>query len=79
MMQKDPEANARRTEQSRRVDTFIQRAIDEGLLRVDVGPAWARAVLDELVDTAAHRFPELGAPQAADLVARTFLEGVGTA
>ncbi|MEU9242460.1 helix-turn-helix domain-containing protein [Streptomyces shenzhenensis] len=79
MMRKDPEADARRAEQSSRLDAFVQRAVDEGYLRVDVSAAWARAVLDELVDTAAHRFPDLEAPQAADLVARTFLEGVGAA
>ncbi|MFJ8004044.1 TetR/AcrR family transcriptional regulator [Streptomyces fagopyri] len=79
MMQKDPVANARRMEQSARVDAFVQRAVDEGHLRADVDVAWARAVLDELVDSAAHRFPEMEAPQAADLVARTFLQGVGAA
>ncbi|MGW3360823.1 TetR/AcrR family transcriptional regulator [Streptomyces bungoensis] len=79
MMREDPEANARRTEQSRRLDVFIQRAINEGYLRDDVGADWARAVLDDLVDTAAHRFLELEPPQAADLVARTFLAGVGAA
>lgn len=77
MMQKDPAASARRMEQSARVDVFIQRAVDEGHLRADVDVAWARAVLDELVDTVAHQFPEMAAPRAADLVARTFLEGVG--
>lgn len=78
MMQKDPAARVRRQEQSARLDAFIRRALDEGYLRPDVDAAWARAILDELVDTAAHRFPDLEPPQAADLVAATLLNGLGT-
>ena len=79
MMQKDPAARIRRQEQSARVDAFIRRALDEGYLRADVDAAWARTILDELVDTVAHRFPDLEPPQAADLVAATLLNGLGTA
>ncbi|GAB3956319.1 TetR/AcrR family transcriptional regulator [Micromonospora vulcania] len=79
MMRDDPTADSRRAEQSRRLDTFVQRARDEGYLRADVPLAWARAVLDQLVDGIAHRFPDLDAPQAADLVVDTFLRGVGAA
>ncbi|MFE5220732.1 MULTISPECIES: TetR/AcrR family transcriptional regulator [unclassified Streptomyces] len=79
MMQKDPEANARRQEQSARLDAFVRRAIDEGHLRADVDAAWARAVLDKLVDTMAHDFPGIEPPQAADRVASTFLNGLGPA
>lgn len=78
MMQKDPAARVRRQEQSARLDAFIRRALDEGYLRADVDAAWARTILDELVDTVAHRFPDLEPPQAADLVAATFLNGLGT-
>ncbi|MEU1080784.1 TetR family transcriptional regulator [Streptomyces sp. NPDC005908] len=77
MMQKDPAARARREEQSARLDAFIRRALDEGYLRAGVDAAWARTVLDKLVDTVAHRFPDLEPPQAADLVAATFLNGLG--
>jgi AcrR family transcriptional regulator len=77
MMQQDPEASVRREEQSARLSAFIQRAADEGYLRAGVDAAWARAVLDALVDSIAHRFPEVDAPQAADLVADAFLRGVG--
>ncbi|MDT0467781.1 TetR/AcrR family transcriptional regulator [Streptomyces gibsoniae] len=77
MMQKDPEANARREAQSARLSAFVQRACDEGYLRADIDAAWARAVLDALVDSIAHRFPAVDAPQAADLVADAFLRGVG--
>ncbi|MBF8189672.1 TetR/AcrR family transcriptional regulator [Nonomuraea sp. K274] len=77
MMRADPDANARREEQSGRLDRFVQRAADEGFLRSDVPPGWARAMLDHLVDTAAHQFPRIEPPQAADLVVDTLLNGVG--
>ncbi len=78
MMQEDPAARTRRAEQSKRLDDFLQRAADEGHLRPEVPVAWARIVLDELVDSIAHRLPEMGAPQAADLVVDTFLHGLGS-
>jgi AcrR family transcriptional regulator len=77
MMRQDPEADARREAQSARLSAFVQRAADEGHLRAGTDPAWARAVLDALVDTVAHRFPDVDPPQAADLVTDAFLRGVG--
>ncbi|HWG25884.1 TetR/AcrR family transcriptional regulator [Actinospica sp.] len=78
MMQKDPEANTRREAQSARLSAFIQRARDTGYLRADIDPAWERAALDALVDSVAHEFPAVDPPQAADLIADTFLRGLGT-
>ena len=78
MMETDPEASARREQQSARLSAFIQRACDVGYLRPDTDAAWARVVLDALVDSIAHRFPEVDAPRAADLVADTFLRGLGS-
>ncbi|GGK99283.1 TetR family transcriptional regulator [Sphaerisporangium melleum] len=77
MMRADPVANARRETQSARLDRFVERAAAEGLFRADVPPAWARATLDHLVDTVAHDFPDLAPPQAADLVLKTLLNGLG--
>ncbi|MER5407234.1 TetR family transcriptional regulator [Streptomyces sp. NPDC002769] len=77
MMQADPKARGPREEQSRRLDAFLQRAADEGFLRTDIPGAWARGVLDDLVDGAAHRFPDVEPPQAADLVVDLFLNGLG--
>ena len=79
MMQNDPAASIRRQEQSARVDAFIRRSRDEGHLRGDVDMTWARTVLDQLVDAAAHQFPTLTPPQAADLVVATFMNGLGAA
>ncbi|MFC5201668.1 TetR/AcrR family transcriptional regulator [Streptomyces kaempferi] len=77
MMMADPKARGRREEQSRRLDDFLQRAADGGFLRTDIPEAWVRGVLDDLVDSAAHRFPDVEAPQAADLVVDMFLNGLG--
>ncbi|MDG4825440.1 helix-turn-helix domain containing protein [Asanoa sp. WMMD1127] len=76
MMRNDPPAAARAAGQSARLDAFVQRAADEGFLRAGVAPEWARAVLDQLVSTAAYRFPEMPPPEAADLVVDTLLHGV---
>ncbi|MFJ4467601.1 TetR/AcrR family transcriptional regulator [Streptomyces sp. NPDC089424] len=78
MMQQDPSASERRQEQSQRLTRFIERAIDEGFLRSDVSAAWARAVLDQLVQSAAHQFPDMAAPEAADMVVDTLVRGLGT-
>lgn len=77
MMRGDPAANARREEQSGRLDEFVRRASDEGLLRAGLPAGWARSILDTLIDTAAHDFPGIAPPQAADLVVDTLLHGVG--
>jgi AcrR family transcriptional regulator len=76
MMRADPAASARREEQSQRLDNFMRRATSEGLLRADLPASWARSMLDNLVDTAAHDFPGIEAPRAADLVVDTLLNGV---
>jgi AcrR family transcriptional regulator len=77
MMRSNPAANARREEQSERLDRFVQRATDEGILRADLPAGWARSMLDSLVDSAAHDFAGIEAPQAADLVVDTLLKGIG--
>ncbi|WP_345430044.1 helix-turn-helix domain-containing protein [Actinoallomurus vinaceus] len=77
LMLDHPTAGLRREELSRRLDAFMRRAADEGFLRAGLPAGWARAVLDDLVDSAAHRFPDLRPPQAADLVVDTLLNGLG--
>jgi AcrR family transcriptional regulator len=77
MMRMDPAANTRREEQSQRLDRFVQRATDEGVLRAGLPAGWTRSVLDGLVDSAAHHFTGIDPPQAADLVVDTLLNGTG--
>jgi AcrR family transcriptional regulator len=59
------------------VDTFLIRAVDEGLLRPDLPPGWVNAVLPSLMTQAAERLADLTPAQAADLVVETILRGVG--
>ncbi|MFJ3640238.1 TetR/AcrR family transcriptional regulator [Streptomyces sp. NPDC090108] len=79
MMREDPEANRRAETQSARLDAFLRRAADEGLLRPGVPLPWVRETLNQLVSSAAHRFPETDPPQAADLVVDALLNGFGAA
>ena len=79
LMQQDPDALQRRQGQSEQLTDFLQRAVDEGFLRSDVPPEWVRAVLDQLVASAAHQSPDLTPPHAADIVVDTFLNGLGRA
>ena len=61
------------------VDTFLMRAVDEGLLRADVPPGWINGVLPLLMLQAAEQLPDLTAAQAADLVVDTLIRGLGAA
>lgn len=60
-----------------RMDAFVGRAVAEGFFRADVPHEWIRAMLDHTVHVAAHQFLDLGAPQCADLVVETLLNGLG--
>ncbi|MPZ81410.1 MAG: TetR family transcriptional regulator [Actinophytocola sp.] len=73
----DDATEERRQRVRSRLDAFVDRLVAEGLLRSDLPPGWGRATLDQLVSLAAHRFPDLEPPQAADLVVDTLLNGIG--
>ncbi|MEV5607464.1 TetR/AcrR family transcriptional regulator [Streptomyces sp. NPDC052225] len=60
------------------VDTFLRRAVDEGVLRGDLPEGWAGELLPQLMHLVSRRMPELGAGQAADVVVDTLLHGLGT-
>ncbi|HEX5403858.1 MAG TPA: helix-turn-helix domain-containing protein [Pseudonocardiaceae bacterium] len=79
MMRSDPAAFLRREQESARLDAFVRRAADDGLLRDDLPAGWARSMLDQLVDLVAHEFTELAPGPAADLVVNSLLRGLGTA
>ncbi|MFF4903020.1 TetR/AcrR family transcriptional regulator [Streptomyces sp. NPDC001068] len=59
------------------VDTFLDRAVDEGLLRRTPQPGWAGALLAGLVTLVPRRQAHLSPAQAADVVVDTFLNGLG--
>jgi AcrR family transcriptional regulator len=76
-MKADETIRGRRDVLIQEVDTFLERATDEGLLRADVPTAWASSLLPQLMHLASQQLPELGAAQAADMVVDTFLRGLG--
>ncbi|MET7441281.1 TetR/AcrR family transcriptional regulator [Streptomyces sp. NPDC004082] len=59
------------------VDTFLQRATDEGLLRSDLPQGWASALLPQLTHLVNRQLPELSPGRAADVVVDTLLHGLG--
>ncbi|MFD5863139.1 TetR family transcriptional regulator, partial [Streptomyces chartreusis] len=70
--------HTRRDTAIQEVDTFLQRATDEGLLRPEQPQNWASALLPQLMHLVSQQMPELSAGQAADVVVDTFLHGLGT-
>ncbi|WP_407917343.1 TetR family transcriptional regulator [Kitasatospora sp. NE20-6] len=73
----DQESRERRDVAVAKVDAFLRRATDEGMLRASLPAGWAAALLPELMHLAARQEPELAAGPAADLVVATLLRGVG--
>jgi AcrR family transcriptional regulator len=74
----DTTIHTRRDAAVQEVDTFLQRATDEGLLRPDLPHGWAAALLPQLMHLVARQMPDLSAGQAADIVVDTLLRGLGT-
>ncbi|MGI5135316.1 TetR/AcrR family transcriptional regulator [Streptomyces sp. CA-106110] len=72
----DATIQARRDTFVREVDTFLQRATDEGLLRPHLPQGWASALLPQLVHLASHQQAHLSPGQAADVVVDTYLRGI---
>lgn len=75
----DPALRAREEEVGAPLLALLQRGIDEGALRPDVGVRWAAEVLVGLVLTALRRSREgdLEATGVVPLVCSTFLDGMG--
>ncbi|MBB4981072.1 AcrR family transcriptional regulator [Streptomyces sp. SFB5A] len=73
----DDTVHSRRDAAVQEVDTFLERAVDEGLLRTGLPEGWASVLLPQLVHLVSRQRPELGPGQAADIVVNTFLHGLG--
>jgi AcrR family transcriptional regulator len=67
----------RRARLTRRVDDFVERAVDDGLFRADLPDGWIAAYLRHVVHLAADEFPDLDAAPAADLAVDSLLRGAG--
>ncbi|MCW7944291.1 TetR family transcriptional regulator [Streptomyces hygroscopicus] len=78
-MRADETIRERRGRLIEQVDVFLQRATDEGLLRADLPAGWASALLQQLLHLATAQLPSLDAGQAADVLVKTYLRGVGRA
>lgn len=76
-MRSDPELWARRQRSVEEVESFLQRATDEGLLRPGLPARWPGSVLGQLVHLATAELPGLSDAQAADVIVDTFLRAFG--
>jgi AcrR family transcriptional regulator len=73
-----PSAFEKHLEQRERVETFLRRAADEGLIRADLPDGMPWALLYSIVELVAHKFPDLECGRAADLAVETLLGGIGS-
>ncbi|MET8630516.1 TetR family transcriptional regulator [Kitasatospora sp. NPDC004669] len=75
----DDESRKRRDASVAEVDVFLRRATGEGLLRADLPPGWAAALLPQLMHLVVRQTPDLPTGPAADLVVATLLRGIAPA
>ncbi|RFC78498.1 TetR/AcrR family transcriptional regulator [Streptomyces sp. AcE210] len=73
----DDAVRERRNASVRDVDAFLQRAVDEGVLRAELPEGWSSALLPQLMHLVVRQMPDLSDGQAADLVVDTLVKGVG--
>src|SRR5882757_9792495 len=76
-MRDDTESYARMLDQRAQVGAFMQRAMDEGLIRSDLPDGLPQALLHQIIALLAHRFPDDDPGQAADIAVDTLLKGMG--
>jgi hypothetical protein len=76
-MRDDAESYARMLDQRAQVGAFMQRAMDEGLIRSDLPDGLPQALLHQIIALLAHRFPDDDPGQAADIAVDTLLKGMG--
>jgi AcrR family transcriptional regulator len=62
-----------------KVEAFLRRAADDGLIRDDLPDGLAWLLLHDIVELVAHRLPDLDCGRAADLAVEILLGGIGRA
>ncbi|MHC3815354.1 TetR/AcrR family transcriptional regulator [Streptomyces sp. DT9] len=78
LQQVEEEAAAARLQRViEQLDTFMDRAVREGFIRPGLPDRWARSLLVQLTNLAAHEMPELTPAEGADVVARSLFTGLG--
>jgi AcrR family transcriptional regulator len=73
----DAESCARRRGQHERIAAFLQRAVDEGLIRTDLPEGMAEHLLKQIVGVLASKFRDHDPAHAADFAVNALLSGVG--
>jgi AcrR family transcriptional regulator len=73
----DTEAYDRMLGQRERFSAFVQRAVEEGVLREDLPDGMARGLLLRMIDLVSSKFPDIEPAPAADLVVDALLCGIG--
>jgi AcrR family transcriptional regulator len=73
----DDAVRRRRDAYAAEVDAFLERAVDEGLLRPGLPRGWAGALLPALMHLVNREQPDLSLGQAADVVVDNLLHGIG--
>jgi AcrR family transcriptional regulator len=78
-MRCDAEAYARMLAHRERIAAFVQRAVDEGVIRADLPEGMAGALLTQIIALVSRDFPDLDPAPASDIVVDTLLSGIGRA
>jgi hypothetical protein len=76
-MRCDAESYGRMLAQRERIAAFLQRAMDEGMIRSDLPDGLAQALLHQIVMLLGRQFRDLDAPEVADIAVDTLLVGIG--
>jgi AcrR family transcriptional regulator len=76
-MRDDAESYARMLDQRAQVAAFMQRAMDEGLIRSDLPDGLPGALLHQVIGMLAQQFPDGDPGEAADIAVDTLLSGMG--
>jgi AcrR family transcriptional regulator len=70
-------ATAKVAEHRERVDAFLRRATDDGLIRSDLPDGMAGALLHCIIGLVGTQFRDLDCGRAADFAVETLLNGIG--
>lgn len=77
LMSDDAESYQRMLGQRKRIADFIERAVEEGLIKSDLPDGMAAALLQKIIALFARQYCHLSPAHAADIVVDTFLNGIG--
>jgi AcrR family transcriptional regulator len=76
-LQRSMKCSPRYLVQRQKIETFLRRALDDGLIRADLPDGMVWLLLHDIVDLVAHRYPQRDCGRAADLAVDVLLGGIG--